>query len=80
MTYRRHSIIPPYLLRRLAESAEAEVATPAQFTLRTDESFRNRELMAQQRMDAQLKPVAETLAKFQEHVAALEKTLGGEFE
>ncbi len=40
MTYRRHSIIPPYLLRRLAESAEAEVATPAQFTLRTDESFR----------------------------------------
>lgn len=40
MTYRRHSIVPPYLLRRLAESAEAEVAAPAQFTLRTDESFR----------------------------------------
>jgi DNA recombination protein RmuC len=41
---------------------------------RTDETFRNRELMAQQRMEAQLKPVADTLAKFQEHVAALEKT------
>jgi len=40
---------------------------------RTDETFRNRELMAQQRMEAQLKPVADTLKLFQEHVAALEK-------
>ena len=29
--------------------------------------------MARERMEAQLKPVADTLAKFQEHVAALEK-------
>jgi DNA recombination protein RmuC len=41
---------------------------------RTDETFRTRELMSQQRMEAQLKPVAETLKQFQEHVAALEKT------
>lgn len=41
---------------------------------RTDETFRNRELMAQQRMEAQLKPVADTLKLFQEQVAALEKT------
>ncbi len=41
---------------------------------RTDETFRNRELMSQQRMEAQLKPVADTLKLFQEHVAALEKT------
>ena len=41
---------------------------------RTDETFRTRELMSQQRMEAQLKPVADTLKLFQEHVAALEKT------
>ena len=40
MTYRRHTIIPPYLLRRLAESAEAQVAAPARHTLRADETLR----------------------------------------
>ncbi|MDO9223563.1 MAG: DNA recombination protein RmuC [Caulobacter sp.] len=41
---------------------------------RADETFRNRELLAQQRMESQLKPVAESLAKFEAHVTAVEKT------
>lgn len=40
---------------------------------RTEETFRNREQLAEQRLEAQLKPVAETLAKFQEQVSAVEK-------
>lgn len=40
MTYTRHSIIPPYLLRRLADSAEPEVARPAARTLLADQGFR----------------------------------------
>lgn len=35
-----HAIIPPYLLRRLAESAEPGVAEPANRTLLTDQSIR----------------------------------------
>ncbi len=59
----------------LRAHATQQAGTVAEELLRrTDETFRNRELMAQQRMDAQLKPVADTLLKFQEHVAALEKT------
>ena len=41
---------------------------------RTEETFRNREQLAQARLEAQLKPVAETLARFQEQVTAVEKT------
>lgn len=59
------------LLRAQAAQSAHDVADA--LLKRTDETFRNRELMAQQRMDAQLKPVADTLAKFQEQVAALEK-------
>ena len=40
----------------------------------TEETFRNREQLAQARIEAQLRPVAETLAKFQEQVVAVEKT------
>lgn len=40
MTHTRHSIIPPYLLRRLADSAEPEVAQPAARTLLADQGFR----------------------------------------
>lgn len=57
-----------------AQAAQSAQTAAEEMLRRTDETFRNRELLAQQRMDAQLKPVAETLAKFQEHVAALEKT------
>lgn len=40
---------------------------------RTEETFRSRETLAQQRIEAQLKPVAETLAKFEAQVTAVEK-------
>ena len=41
---------------------------------RADESFQNREQLAQARLEAQLKPVADTLARFQEQVTAVEKS------
>jgi DNA recombination protein RmuC len=40
---------------------------------RNEEAVRNRELLAQARLEAQLKPVAESLQKFQEQVTAVEK-------
>ena len=57
-----------------AQAAQSAGAVAEELLKRTDETFRNRELMARERMEAQLKPVADTLAKFQEHVTALEKT------
>ncbi|WP_439478610.1 DNA recombination protein RmuC [Brevundimonas sp.] len=57
-----------------AQARESATSAAEELLKRTDETFRNRELMAQQRMEAQLKPVADTLKLFQEHVAALEKT------
>ena len=56
-----------------AQATQSAGAVAEELLKRTDETFRNRELMARERMEAQLKPVADTLAKFQEHVAALEK-------
>ena len=40
MEHSRHTIIPPYLLRHLAERAEAPVAAHAESTLRADLGFR----------------------------------------
>jgi DNA recombination protein RmuC len=40
---------------------------------RTEENFKSRELLSQARLEAQLKPVAETLAKFEAQVTAVEK-------
>jgi DNA recombination protein RmuC len=40
---------------------------------KNEEAIRGREELAQARLEAQLKPVAESLHKFQEHVAAVEK-------
>ncbi len=57
-----------------AQAAESAGAVAEALLKRTDETFRNREQLAQARMEAQLKPVAETLQKFQEQVAGLEKT------
>lgn len=57
-----------------AQAAQSAGAVAEELLKRADETFRNRELMARERMEAQLKPVADTLAKFQEHVTALEKT------
>ena len=56
-----------------AQAAQSAGVVADELLKRTDETFRNREAMAQQRMEAQLKPVAETLEKFQAQVAALEK-------
>lgn len=60
------------LLRAQASQQAGVVAE--ELLKRADETFRNRELLAQQRMDAQLKPVAETLARFEAQVQAVEKT------
>jgi len=54
--------------------AEAASAIAEQVLKRADETFQNREQLAQARLEAQLKPVAESLAKFQEQVVAVEKT------
>ncbi len=56
-----------------AQAAQSANTVAEELLKRTDETFRTRELMSQQRMEAQLKPVADTLKQFQEHVAALEK-------
>jgi DNA recombination protein RmuC len=61
----------PSVLRDQA-AATAQAVTE-QLVARATESFKSQELLAQQRMEAQLKPVAETLQKFQEHVTAVEK-------
>ena len=59
------------LLRVQATQQATSVAE--ELLKRNDETFRNRELLAQQRLDAQLKPVAETLARFEAQVTAVEK-------
>ncbi len=53
---------------------EAVNAIAEQVLKRADETFHNREQLAQARLEAQLKPVAESLAKFQEQVVAVEKS------
>ena len=66
-----------------AELIRAQAAQQATMTANTvaealikraDENFRSRELLSQQRLEAQLKPVAETLAKFEAQVTAVEKS------
>ncbi|HEY3696387.1 DNA recombination protein RmuC [Phenylobacterium sp.] len=56
-----------------AQAAQSAGAVADELVKRADESFRNRELLAQARLEAQLKPVADTLLKFQEQTAAAEK-------
>ncbi|HYE44540.1 MAG TPA: DNA recombination protein RmuC [Caulobacter sp.] len=57
-----------------AQAAQQAGAVAEELLKRTEETFRNRELMAQQRLEAQLKPVADTLAKFEAQVTAVEKS------
>lgn len=59
-----------YLKAQARESAEA---VAGQMVTRATETFQAQDRVARERLEAQLKPVAETLAKFQEQVAALEK-------
>ena len=56
-----------------AQAAQQAGHVAEELLKRTDETFRNRELQAQQRLEAQLKPVAETLAKFEKQVQEIEK-------
>jgi DNA recombination protein RmuC len=56
-----------------AQAAESANAVAEQLVQRASETFKAQEQLAQARLDAQLKPVAETLAKFQEQAAAAEK-------
>ena len=57
-----------------AQAAQSANLVADELLKRADETFRNRELLAQQRLETQLKPVAETLAKFEAQVQAIEKT------
>jgi len=59
------------LLRAQAAHSATEVAET--LMKRAEETFRNRELLAQERMEAQLKPVADTLVRFEAQVSAVEK-------
>ena len=56
-----------------AQAAESAQVVAEQLVARAAESFKSQEALAQQRMEAQLKPVADTLVKFQEQVVALGK-------
>lgn len=57
-----------------AQAAQSAQAVADQMVTRATETFQAQDRLARERMEAQLKPVAETLTKFQEHVTALEKT------
>ena len=66
------------MLREQADLVSAQVAQSATgvaeaILKKNEEAVHNREQLAQARLEAQLKPVAETLQKFQEQVAAVEK-------
>jgi DNA recombination protein RmuC len=56
-----------------AQAAESARAVAEQLVERATETFKSQEELAKARMEAQLKPVAETLAKFQEQVTAAER-------
>jgi len=66
------------MLREQADLVSAQVAQSATgvaeaILRKNEEAIHNREQLAQARLEAQLKPVAETLQKFQEQVALVEK-------
>jgi DNA recombination protein RmuC len=66
------------MLREQTELVSAQVTQSATgvaeaILRRNEEAIHSREQVAQARLEAQLKPVAESLQKFQEHVAQVEK-------
>ena len=80
---REHADTELRLVREQAEGNRAILASHAEQTAkavadtlvqRATETFQAQDRLAQTKLEAQLKPVAETLAKFQEHVTAVEKT------
>jgi DNA recombination protein RmuC len=56
-----------------AQAAQSAQIVADQLVQRAGETFRSQEALALERMAGQLKPVAETLAKFELQVAAIEK-------
>ncbi len=56
-----------------AQAAQSAQAVADQMVTRATETFQAQDRVARERIEAQLKPVAEQLTKFQEHVSALEK-------
>lgn len=56
-----------------AQARESAGVVAEELVKRADESFRSREQLAQARLEAQLKPVADTLAKFEKQVQDAEK-------
>ncbi|WP_396594560.1 DNA recombination protein RmuC [Brevundimonas sp. R86498] len=56
-----------------AQAAQSAQAVADQMVTRATETFQAQDRVARERMEAQLKPVAETLVKFEAQVAALEK-------
>lgn len=56
-----------------AQAAQSANAIAEQLIKRADENAKSRERLAEARLEAQLKPVAETLAKFEAQVNAVEK-------
>ena len=56
-----------------AQAAQSAQVVADQLVQRAGETFRSQEALAMERMAGQLKPVAETLAKFELQVAAIEK-------
>jgi DNA recombination protein RmuC len=66
------------MLREQADLVSAQLTQSATgvaeaILRKNEEAIHNREQLAQARLEAQLKPVAESLQKFQEHVALAEK-------
>ncbi len=57
-----------------AQTAQASQAVADQLVKRATETFAAQDRLAQERLAAQLKPVAETLGKFEQQVQALEKS------
>jgi DNA recombination protein RmuC len=56
-----------------AQAAQSAQTVADQMVARASETFRSQEDLAKARLEAQLKPVAETLAKFEAQVTAMEK-------
>jgi DNA recombination protein RmuC len=57
-----------------AQAAQSAQVVADQMVTRATETFQAQDRVAHARMEAQLKPVADSLKAFQEHVTALEKT------
>lgn len=70
LTEETHAQNAELLKAQAAQSAEAVAKTLVD---RASETFKSQEDLAKARLEAQLKPVADTLAKFEAQVAAMEK-------